>query len=301
MELTKNTTSANDTVDMQHPDYAKQLFVSLRDNHYAIIKNHSVDLSNLNGLYQEWTDFFARSYAQKEEYLYSHETDDGYVPMNLEHAKDVAEPDLKEFYQIHLDGLLNQESACSVGIKKLFQQLALLGEFFVKTLDEMLPSKLKSSMTASLWQSTESSKRHCMRFIHYPPCGDSGELYRSAPHDDICLLTIILPARGEGLMMKKNKGWEEENAENKSLVVFNSEMLEICTNGYFKSMTHHVTTDLADNARYVSRYSMPFFVHPFSTMFLKKDLTSYAAVRQRIIDTGLDKVADIVRGTLRAA
>lgn len=302
MELVQDIAKiTSDVVDMKDPNFAQQLFASLRANRYAVLKNHSVELSNLNGYYEEWTDYFASSNEKKIKYLYSSETDDGYVPMNLEHAKDTIEPDLKEFYQIHLDGLLNQENACSAGVKNLFQELAILGEALVKTVDENLPKEAKNSMFAPLWQSTKGSKRHCMRFIHYPPCGDSGDLYRSAPHDDICLLTIILPARGEGLMMKKNKGWEEENAENKSLVVFNSEMLEICTNGYLKSMTHHVTTDLTDNARFVSRYSMPFFIHPHSTMFLNKELTSLAAVRQRIIDTGLDKVNEVMSINTKAA
>lgn len=301
MELIKNFINTHDVVDIKNSDYASQLFASLRANRYAILKNHSIDLSNLDALYQEWADFFVSCNAKKERYLYTSETDDGYVPMNLEHAKGTDEPDLKEFYQIHLDCLINKQNACSEGVKALFLNLAQLGEFLIKTLDETLPKEIRESMTAPLWQSTDGSKRHCMRFIHYPPCGDSGELYRSAPHDDICLLTIIVPARGEGLMMRKNKGWEEENPEKQSIVVFNSEMLEICTNGYFKSMTHHVTTDLADNARFVSRYSMPFFVHPHSTMFLNKDLTSYAAVRKRIIDTGLDKVDEVMNSNRKAA
>lgn len=218
--------------------------------------------------------------------------------MNLEHAKGIEKPDLKEFYQIHKESLFSQANPCSEKTRMIFQQLTKLGELFVKIIDQMLPEAVKSIMIDPLWDSTEDSQRHCMRFIHYPPCGDMGELYRSAPHDDICLLTIILPTRSEGLMMKKNHGWEDGSAQKDSLVVFNSEMLEICTSGYFKSMTHHVTTDLVENARNISRYSMPFFVHPHSGMFLEKEFTSYAAVYQRIIDTGLDKVADIGRKNL---
>ncbi|HSW92736.1 MAG TPA: 2OG-Fe(II) oxygenase family protein [Gammaproteobacteria bacterium] len=288
--LTNNTANARDVIDMKHPDYMQQLFASLLSNRYFILKNHPIELSNLDILYQEWAEFFTSDNELKHSYLYSSETDDGYVPINLEHAKDINEPDLKEFYQIHFENLYKQKNACSSGSKKLFEDLATLGESLIKVIDEMLPKEIKKSMAAPLWLSTEGSKRHCMRFIHYPPCGDADNSYRSAPHDDICLLTIIIPACGEGLMMEKNKGWQKENAEMNSLVVFNSEMLEIATDGYLKSMRHHVTTDLVNNARVASRYSMPFFVHPHSNMFLNRKLTSYTAVRQRIIDTGLDKI-----------
>jgi isopenicillin N synthase-like dioxygenase len=280
----------NTVVDMDHPAHAQHLIESLRNNRFAIIKNHSIFLDDLSQLYQEWEIFFSKDIAEKKEYLYSMESDDGYVPSNLEHAKDTDKPDLKEFYQIHLDGLINQKTPCSEQSKKIFYELAQLGEYLIKSIDEQLPKAVKSSMLMPLWQSVKESRRHCMRFIHYPPCGDSTELYRSAPHDDICLLTIIIPTKGEGLIMKKNNGWQQENPEEKVLVVFNSEMLEMCTEGYLKSMTHQVTTDLTENARFVSRYSMPFFVHPHSNMLLNANLTSYAAVKQRIIETGLDKL-----------
>jgi isopenicillin N synthase-like dioxygenase len=280
-------------IDFKDNLYSEKLLSSLRFNRYAILKNHSVNLDKLNLIYEEWSSFFENSVDYKQQYLYSAETDDGYVPMNLEYAKDVKKPDLKEFYQIHLDGLLNQVNPCSVETKKLFLQLTQLGESLIEILDNALPANVKNSMAAPLWASMHDSKRHCMRFIHYPPCGDLNELYRSAPHDDICLLTIILPARGEGLMIKKNNIWEKENAENTSLVVFNSEMLEICTQGYFQSMSHYVTTDQVD-AKNMSRYSMPFAVHPCSDMLLKEGLTAHNAVRQRIVDTQLNKIKEFI-------
>jgi isopenicillin N synthase-like dioxygenase len=277
MQITE-TTDNNAIVDLKHPDHAQHLFESLLNNRYAIIRNHSIVLEGLNHIYQQWEHFFAQSESEKEKYLYSLETDDGYVPVNIEHAKDAIKPDLKEFYQLHLDGMLHHKNACSEESKKLFLELADLGEYITKAIDDMLPTEIKANMTTSLCSAVKNSKRHCMRFIHYPPCGDSNELYRSAPHDDICLITIILPTRGEGLMMRKNDGWTQEDSVDTSLVVFNSEMLEICTHGYMKSMTHQVTTDLTENARYISRYSMPFFVHPHSATLLKSNLTSYAAV-----------------------
>jgi isopenicillin N synthase-like dioxygenase len=280
-------------IDFDDTKYSEKLFDSLLINRFAVLKNHSVNLDTLDSLYDEWEDFFKNNIDYKQKFLYSIETDDGYVPMNLEYAKDAKKPDLKEFYQIHLDGLLAQKNPCSIETNKVFLQLVQLGESLIKILDDRLPAHVKNAMVDPLWASTKGSKRHCMRFIHYPPCGDLGELYRSAPHDDICLLTIILPARGEGLILKKNSDWEEENAEDKTLVVFNSEMLEICTQGYLQSMSHQVTTDLID-AKHTSRYSMPFAVQPCSSMLLRKGLTAHNAVRQRIVDTHLHKISEFI-------
>lgn len=289
MQITGNINS-NTIIDMKHPAHAQHLFDSLLNNRYAIIHNHPIALENLNQIYQQWENFFAQNNTEKEKYLYSIKTDDGYVPVGIERANNATNPDLKEFYQIHLDGLLNQNNPCSNEAKQLFQDLAFLGEHIIRTIDNMLPFEIKTSMTTSLWPAVKNSSRHCMRFIHYPPCNNSNELYRSAPHDDICLTTIILPTRGEGLMIKKNDGWTQEDSTDTSLIAINSEMLEICTRGYMKSMTHYVTTDLDKNAKYVPRYSMPFFVHPHATTILNQNLTSYAAVEQRAREMGLDNV-----------
>ena len=283
-------TESKSLVDMRDPDHKREIFLSLRDNRFVVLRSPPVNLDDLDSLYQDWKNFFSKSYEEKAKYLYSVDNDDGYIPMNTEHTRDSDKPDLKEFYQIHSERLIHGNNPCTNLTKQKFLEMAHLGEYLINAIYQQLPSKIKDLMPTPLSLSVEKSNRHCMRFIHYPPCTDSQDLYRSAPHDDICLLTIIFPTRGEGLIIKKNNGWQEETPTDDCLVVFNSEMLEICTQGYFKSMTHHVTTDLADNAKSVSRYSMPFFVHPHSTMVLKEGLTAAAAVEQRIFETGLAKI-----------
>lgn len=61
--------NTNHIIDLNDNRCDKKIFESLRFNRYAILRNH---------------------------------------PINLKYAMGVKKPDLKEFYQIHFEGLLNQ-------------------------------------------------------------------------------------------------------------------------------------------------------------------------------------------------
>jgi len=108
-----------------------------------------------------------------------------------------------------------------------------------------------------------------LRVLHYPPIpGDAGpECVRSAAHEDINFITILVAAKGAGLQLLDRDGtWLPVETAQSNLIVDSGDMLQRLTNGVIPSTTHRVVNPDGPN---VSRYSMPFFMHPTSATSLE--------------------------------
>ena len=108
-----------------------------------------------------------------------------------------------------------------------------------------------------------------LRVLHYPPVPDDAPAgaVRSAAHEDINFLTMLVAAKGAGLQLLDRDGaWLPVETEPRNLIVDSGDMLERLTNGVIPSTTHRVVNPEGPN---VSRYSMPFFMHPASDVSLK--------------------------------
>jgi isopenicillin N synthase-like dioxygenase len=107
-----------------------------------------------------------------------------------------------------------------------------------------------------------------LRVLHYPPVPariPPGSL-RAAPHEDINLLTLLVAAQGPGLQLLDRDGrWLPVETDRHNLIVDSGDMLARITNERIPATTHRVVNPRGDN---VSRYSMPFFLHPNSRAML---------------------------------
>ncbi len=108
-----------------------------------------------------------------------------------------------------------------------------------------------------------------LRVIHYPPIPHDAPQFslRSAPHEDINLITLLCEATDSGLELLQRDGqWRSIPALPGQIIVDSGDMLQHLTNGLLKSTTHRVVNP--DNQRDRQsqtkdrRFSMPFFVHP---------------------------------------
>ena len=195
----------------------------------------------------------------------------GYTPSGIEHAKDNPEPDLKEFWQtgrtlakdnplanefpqnfwphscapefeLHIDGLYNAMEEMSIELLKA-ASLCLNKE------EDWLPNMAQDGNTI-------------LRVIHYPklaPETPDGAV-RSAQHEDINLITLLIGATADGLQVMDHDGtWIEVEGNHEHIIVDSGDMLQNLTNGLFKSTTHRVVNPPNVTS---DRYSMPLFVHP---------------------------------------
>jgi isopenicillin N synthase-like dioxygenase len=141
-----------------------------------------------------------------------------------------------------------------------------------------------------------------LRLIHYPPVPPEADpnCVRSAAHEDINFLTILVAARGAGLELLDRDGrWLPVETEPRNLIVDSGDMLARLTNDVIPATTHRVVNPAGPN---VSRYSMPFFMHPTESTSLRclpsclgvggakyPETTAGAFLAQRLREIGLAK------------
>ncbi|MEJ2585922.1 MAG: 2OG-Fe(II) oxygenase family protein, partial [Robiginitalea sp.] len=124
-----------------------------------------------------------------------------------------------------------------------------------------------------------------------------------AAHGDINLITLLMGAHGKGLQVQNHEGtWIDAIARNDELMINVGDMLSRLSNNKLKSTIHRVVNPPPE-AWGSSRYSIPFFMHPVSSMPLNclehcidaehpkafGDITAGEYLHERLIELGLVK------------
>ena len=139
-----------------------------------------------------------------------------------------------------------------------------------------------------------------LRLLHYPPVPEGAERgpIRAAAHEDINLITILVAANGAGLQLLDREGnWLAVDTDRDNLIVDAGDMLARVCNDVIPATTHRVVNP--EGGPNVSRYSIPFFMHPHSKAMLScldscrgdgakyPDITADAFLKQRLKEIGL--------------
>ncbi|XP_027361943.1 protein SRG1-like [Abrus precatorius] len=83
-----------------------------------------------------------------------------------------------------------------------------------------------------------------MRMNYYPPCPQPDQVIGLNPHSDAGALTILLQANEmEGLQIKKDGMWIPIKPLSNAFVINVGDMLEIMTNGIYRSIEHRATVN----------------------------------------------------------
>lgn len=106
-----------------------------------------------------------------------------------------------------------------------------------------------------------------LRLLHYSrrPSNPEAGIYGCGAHSDYGIATLLLTDKHPGLQIYHNEEWVDVPPRPYSFVVNIGDMLEIWTNGKYKSTLHRVLTpavDNDDNECSGDRYSIPFFFDP---------------------------------------
>lgn len=270
------------TVDLCVKHSASTLLENLKTKGFALLKNHDVPIHLLGDILNQWKKFF--SSEKKYDYLRTDITDEGFIPINVETAKRGVVADFKELYQTHYRGAY----PTNIDIKsttQLFTGLVKLGEKITHLIDEALPTSIKDEMCISLPEMIEDSYNHLIRIIHYPPINKGVVIPRATPHTDICLFTMVFGSTSGGLELQDENGsWYEPIIHDDSILLFNSEMLELSTNGFLKAVVHCVKAN--PNSYTDSRYSIPVGFHPRRQALLSESLTAAEHLQRRLNEMG---------------
>jgi len=252
--------------------FVAELGAGISDVGFAVISGHGIDAELASRCYGLFARFFALSEAQKARYVCKISGNRGYSPLGRERAKGASAPDLKEFWHVCQElpprhpgrdrylpniwpGELPELEAEAMALYRSFEACAALllqalGEHFGLPL-ETLPGMMRHGNSV-------------LRVIHYPPLQEEAPAgaVRAAAHEDINLITLLIESRGGGLeILTRDGSWEPVNALAGDLIVDSGDMLSRLSNGVIPATTHRVVNPV--DGENCSRYSMPFFVHPF--------------------------------------
>ena len=253
----------------QRKVFSADLMRGLQRYGFIILADHNVDEALLEEAYRLSAAFFAEDEAFKRRYAAGLR---GYTPFGVEHAKGRSVADLKEFWQLGRDAYdpdapdgdfaPNVWPERPVGFEPVFKRLfAALDETGRLLLQALAP---QLGLAEDYFDPLVKGGTSILRVLHYPPVPDDAPpgAVRSAAHEDINFITILVAARGAGLeLLDRDGAWLPVETRPGNLIVDSGDMLARLTNGVIPATTHRVVNPAGPN---VSRYSMPFFMHPTS-------------------------------------
>jgi isopenicillin N synthase-like dioxygenase len=290
--------------------FSKTLMLGLQRYGFIILRDHSIPSASIDAAYALCAQFFAQTESVKRRYVAGPR---GYAPFRTEHAKNQTVPDLKEFWQIGPEPPDDRVGRCEAVPPNIWPPSpARFKETFLALFDALQETGrvILEALTPALCIPTDffealiRGRHSVLRLIHYPPVAGDEEAgsVRSAAHEDINLITLLLAPQGPGLELLDRDGrWLAVETRRNNLIVDSGDMLARMTNDVIPATTHRVVNPLAANE---SRYSMPFFMHPDADVVLRclpscigagakyADIRAGTFLEERLREIGLVKAPD---------
>lgn len=280
---------------------------------FVALKGHFLDDNLVDNLYKEIRKFFELPTETKRKYeIPGIGGQRGYVSFGKESAKGKKEGDLKEFWHfgqyVENDPALEAEYPENVDVEEL-PEFNKVGKETYKMLEKTAKYVLRSlaihlGLEEDYFDEYIKNGNSILRPIHYPPILEEPDnAVRAAAHGDINLITLLMGAQGKGLQVQNHKGdWIDAMAEPDELMINVGDMLSRHSNNKLKSTIHRVTNPPRELWG-TSRFSIPFFMHPISSMKLDvlegcidennpkqfEDITAGEFLDERLQELGLTK------------
>ena len=270
-------------VNYRDIDAPARFLKSVKDTGFGVLTNTFITKQQIDDAYQEWRNFFAMDDASKLEVKFNKELQDGFFPMLSEKAKDAKLADLKEFVH-HYPNRPKHTIEVSQATNVLCKSLEDLAIEILEWLESGAPKGLPEDWGSMVDQSYQT----LYRVINYPPIGSNLDgAVRAAAHEDINFITLLPAATDSGLeVLDHNGSWHAVGTDSKSIIVNVGDMLELMTNGFYKSTTHRVVNPSGEAANR-ARYSMPLFLHPHGDTKLSATKTANQYLNERLKELGL--------------
>lgn len=256
------------------PDFEKSLLNSVINTGFVVVTDHGIDFGLIKEAQQEWREFFLQERPYKELFVNKADGNLGYKAIGTETAVGSEVADLKEFYHWQPGKTVpgNAKTVTSL----LYDQLNFLGQ-------EIL-TVLSRHSGANYQDQCYQSDNTLLRTIYYPAIKNLKSVetgaVRAAAHEDINHITLLVAASAPGLeVMDSQKQWHAVPHEENSITVNIGDMLQLASEGLYKSTTHRVVNPNESNS---DRLSMPLFIHPYSETVLAPGVTAGQFLAQRI-------------------
>ncbi len=258
--------------------FVKSIGRAFHEIGFVGVINHGIPKELIDGYYTASKAFFNLPVSVKEQYeVPGLAGQRGYTSFGKEHAKQSEVADLKEFFQ------LGQEVSDGDDIKSEYPdnvvvqdvpEFSELGRKLYQSFEAAGAELLKAiAIYLDLGEAYFEDKIHngnsILRSIHYPPITkEPDSAIRAEQHEDINLITLLVGASAGGLqLLTMDNEWVPIMPEEDEIVINVGDMLQRLTNNYLKSTTHRVVNPPKE-MWHLPRLSIPFFLHPRSTMDL---------------------------------
>ena len=280
--LTLNIQEFTNASPTSRKKFANDLGRAFEEIGFAIISNHNISAETQATAYKAVSDFFSLPLDVKKKYEVSGNVGiRGYTSFAKEYAKDATVGDLKEFFhvgnEVPLEHPLRKIYSPNVQVRdlpgfdevlrSLYNNLLGLGQELLRAL------ALYLALPENFFDERVQYGNSVLRPIHYPPLTGNEEpgALRSAAHEDINLITLLLGASSPGLQVLSRAGkWIELTTEPGQIAINVGDMLQRFTNYRLLSTTHRVVNPAFRPGQPSStRYSIPFFLHPVPSMSLR--------------------------------
>jgi len=259
-------------------DFVQQIGKAYEEVGFVAVKNHGIPDTLIGDLYKCVQQFFSMPLEQKKKYEKAELAGQrGYTSFGKEHAKGSDAPDLKEFFQfgqtVNDNDPVKSEYPPNVSVS----EVSAFTPIFFKAYRAFEKSGRALLQAIALYLGLDEhyfdnyihNGNSILRAIHYPPITQEPKsAIRAEQHEDINLITLLVGASADGLeILTRHNDWVPVTSLPDQIVVNVGDMLQRFTNNRLKSTTHRVINPPRDKW-HTSRFSIPFFLHPKSSMSL---------------------------------
>jgi isopenicillin N synthase-like dioxygenase len=258
--------------------FVEALGKAYEDVGFVAVKNHGIPDSTIEALYSNTKEFFSMPQEAKRKYeIPGLAGQRGYTSFGKEHAKGSTAPDLKEFFQFGqtvVDGdpikaeypdnvVVSEIKAFSPTFADAYRSFENSGSALLRAIAIYL------GLDEKYFDQYVHNGNSILRAIHYPPIKEEPKsAIRAEQHEDINLITLLIGASADGLEILSRQGsWVPVTSLPEQIVVNVGDMLQRLTNNRLRSTTHRVVNPPRELWG-SPRFSIPFFLHPKSSMSL---------------------------------
>jgi isopenicillin N synthase-like dioxygenase len=301
------------SADLQKKDaFVQKLGKAYEEVGFVAVKNHGITADLIANLYGKVQEFFSLPIEEKRIFEIPELAGQrGYTSFGKEHAKGSTAADLKEFFQygqIPRDNYREEEYPANVIVDKI-AGFNLTFDTAYRAFEKSGTALLQAiaiylNLNEYHFDNYIFNGNSILRAIHYPPItNEPKSSIRAEQHEDINLITLLVGASADGLqILTRQNEWIGVTSLPDQIVVNVGDMLQRLTNNKLKSTTHRVVNPVRE-LWHTSRFSIPFFLHPKSSMSLQclegcvddlnpklyEDVTAGEYLDERLREIGLKK------------